>query len=204
MKIAILGAGNVGGNLGKRLAANGHEVVFGVRDPNSSKTQAALSAIGPTAKALNIAEATAFAEVVALTVPWLAVEETLNSAGDFSGKILIDCTNRMVAPAPGAAPSAAEDIARLAPTARVVKAFNTIGAEHLLNPTLNSQTISMFICGDDETAKTIVGKLVEEVGFELVDTGPLSSAAMVESLAKLWITISRRGHRDIAFKLLQG
>jgi predicted dinucleotide-binding enzyme len=92
----------------------------------------------------------------------------------------------------------------LLPGAHVVKAFNTIGAEHYLNPKVDGQTASMFICGDDSTAKSQIGQLVTDIGFDLVDAGPLANAVYVESMAKLWIYLMRSGYsRNIAFKLLK-
>ena len=105
--------------------------------------------------------------------------------------------------APGSLPSAAEDIAKWVPEARVVKAFNSLGAEHLLNTQFGSQQADTFICGDDEAAKAVVKQLAEDIGFGVIDAGSLSNAHLLESLAKLWITLSRRVGREIAFKLLQ-
>ena len=92
MKIGILGAGNVGGNLGRLWAARGHEIVFGVRDPNGDKIRALFGTIGGSARAASIREAAAFGEAVALAVPWAVVPETLAQTGDWAGKILIDST----------------------------------------------------------------------------------------------------------------
>lgn len=201
MKIGILGAGNVGGNLGRLWAARGHEIVFGVRDPKGDKIRALLGTIGGSARAASIRDAAAFGEAVVLAVPWAAVQETLGQTDDWSGKILIDGTNRFTA---GRAASGAEEIAGLAPGARVVKAFNTIGAELLASPRFATQSATMFICGDDAQAKSVVASLAEELGFEVVDAGPLSSAGMLESLARLWVSLARGGlGRNIAFKLLR-
>jgi len=114
---------------------------------------------------------------------------------------IIDSTNRFTA---GRAASGAEEIAGLAPGARVVKAFNTIGAELLAGPRFDMQSATMFICGGDAQAKSIVASLAQKLGFEVVDAGPLSSAGMLESLARLWVSLARGGlGRNIAFKLLR-
>lgn len=203
MRVGVLGAGNIGGTLGTIWAGKGHEVTFGVRDPQRPDVRDLLAAAGPRARAASIAEAAAFGEVLVLAVHWPAVQEVLAGAGDLSGKVLIDCTNRMGPPAPGAAPSGAQDVARWAPGARVVKAFNTLGAENLTNLRFGSLNASAFICGDDEGAKAVVARLAEDVGFDVVDCGPLSSAALVESLARLWVTIAQRSGRHVAFRLLR-
>lgn len=203
MRIGIIGAGNVGGTLGKLWAGAGHRVIFGVRDPQSEKVHALLSWIGPNARAGTIGDAAQSGEVVVLAVGWAALSEVLAQTGDIAGKVLIDCTNRLAPSQPGSAPSAAEEVARLAPGARVVKAFNTLGAENLMDLRFDSQVASTFICGDDPEAKAVVKRLGEDLGFDVVDAGPLSAAEMIESLARLWIHLSRSMGRDIAFKLLR-
>ncbi|NIM50921.1 MAG: NAD(P)-binding domain-containing protein [Gemmatimonadales bacterium] len=101
--------------------------------------------------------------------------------------------------------AAAEEIAGWAKGARVVKAFNTLGAQNFLNPRFGGQVANMFICGDDVAAKSTVGKLVEELGFDLVDAGPLTSARLLEPLAMLWIRLAYAEGLgpEIAFKLLR-
>src|SRR5579859_2982633 len=184
MNIGILGAGNIAGALGKRWAAQGHNIVFGVRDPQSYTVEILLNSIGDKADPGTMREAAAFGEVVVLAVTWPAVPEVLQQAGDLAGKILVDCTNRM-GPLPlGGGSSGAEEVARLAPGARVVKAFNTLGAESLANLRFGSQQASTFICGDDPAAKGVVTRLGEEIGFDVVDVGPLATAPLVESLAR--------------------
>ena len=203
MKIGILGAGNIGGNLGKGWAAAGHEIVFGVRDPQSEKTTAAIAAAGPNAQAASVREAVDFGEVVALAVPWQAVADALAEAGDLGGKVLIDCTNRLGPVAPGSAASAAEDVARLAPSARVVKAFNTLGYENLADPRYGALVATAFIAGDDQQAKSTAARLAQDLGFEVEDAGPLANAALLESLTRLWVQLARTHGRNIAFVLLR-
>lgn len=202
MKIGIIGAGIVGGNLGKGWAKAGYEVMYSSRDPESEKMQKLIAAAGENASAGTVADVMKFSDVIVVAIGWPYVETVVMEAGDWTGKILIDATNRF-APS-GTGNSAAEDLAKVAIGARVVKAFNTIGAEHYLDPKIGTQTASMFICGDDAEAKEIVGDLVETLDFDLVDVGPLSHAEMLESLAKLWVTLARDNFgRDIAFKLLR-
>lgn len=202
MKIGVLGAGVVGANLGKGWARAGHEIMFSSRDPQSEKMQKLVASTGDNASAGTVSQVMAFSEVIAVAIHWPDVETVVMEAGDWQGKILIDATNRF-APT-GTGNSAAEDLAKAASGAKVVKAFNTIGAERYLDPKIGTQTASMFICGDDSEAKSIVGDLVEDLEFDLVDIGPLSHAEMLESLAKLWVTLMRSGFgRTMAFKLLR-
>ncbi len=140
--------------------------------------------------------------------PWATTAEAIKAAGNLSGKILVDATNPLKPDLSGLAightTSAGEEVARLAPGARVVKAFNTIGAVHMTNPRFGDQRASMFICGDDAAAKRTVASLAEALGFEPVDVGPLSQARLLEPLAMLWISMAfAYGHGpNIAFKLL--
>src|SRR5438552_17281215 len=121
MRIAIIGAGNVGGGLGAGLAQAGHEVVFGVRDPNSEKTRAATASVGG-ARATNPAEAALDAEVVIFALRWDAVPQNAAALPDMDGRVVIDAMNRFSG---DPARSTAQDLAELLPRAIVVNAFDT-------------------------------------------------------------------------------
>jgi 8-hydroxy-5-deazaflavin:NADPH oxidoreductase len=202
MKIGIIGSGNIGGNLGKVWAAKGHDIVFGVRDPHSSKAEAAKAELGDDARLVTPAEAAAFGEVVVIAVPGGAVRGLIPQLGDLSGKIILDTTNRM-SPQPGDAPSVSEDIALLAPTARVVKAYNTMGAETLLNPRWDGMAATAFVCGNDGEAKAVVLRLSEEIGLDVVDAGGLQMAHHLESFVFIYAAIARTYGRRIAFRMLR-
>src|SRR5438067_13366608 len=96
MKIGIIGAGNVGGTLGRAWAKKGHDSFFGVRHPQDDKTRRLVESIGPKAQAGTVAEAAAFGEVVVLATPWQATEAAVKEAGDLTGKVVIDCTNPLM------------------------------------------------------------------------------------------------------------
>lgn len=202
MKIGILGAGNIGGNLGQRWSAAGHDVCFGVRDVK--KAQDLVERCGPRARAAPLAEAAAFGEVTLLAVPGRAIDDVLAAAGHLSGRLLIDATNVIKweeGPLPAVFPSAAEALAERS-GARVVKAFNTLGAEHILNPVVGGQPADLFLCGDDERDRTTVAALAEEIGFRAVEMGSLRYAGVLEHLAVGWIFLQGKRGRDIAFKLV--
>lgn len=200
MKIGIVGGGIVGSNLGKGWAAKGHAVMFSSREPHSDKIKALLEEVGGNAQAGTVQETLDFGEVIAVALPWPGIEDVIRSTSGWNNKVVIDATNRF-APA---ATSAAEDMARLT-GARVVKAFNTIGAEHYTHPVTGGQQVSMLIAGDDAEAKQITWALAEDLGFEVIDAGGLSQAALLEKLAQLWVSLTRGGYgRNIAFKLLRG
>ena len=207
MKIGIIGAGDVGGTLGKSWRQRKHEVMFGVRNLQSQNVQR-LARIDKTLRFGDIDEAVAFGDIILLAIPWTSIDETVRRSGNLSGKIVIDPTNPLTPDLKQLAldnTSVAERIADLAKGAKVVKAFNTIGAKTLNNLIFGSERADLFICGDDITSKRIVGELATDIGFEIVDVGSLANARMLENLALLWIELALRQQLgpNIAFKLLR-
>jgi predicted dinucleotide-binding enzyme len=187
MKIAVIGAGNVGATLGRRWIACGHQVVFGVRDPAAAK-------FAPPEIASRLATVRAAAEaagIILLATPWDATEAAIKAAGDLNGKILIDCTNPLKADLSGLTlgleTSGGECVAVWAPGARVVKAFNTVGIKVMSNPLINGRRAAMYVAGDDAEARRLVAGLAAELGFEAIDAGELAAARLLEPFAMLWI-----------------
>ncbi|WP_293150554.1 MULTISPECIES: NADPH-dependent F420 reductase [unclassified Microcoleus] len=219
MKIGIIGAGNVGGTLGRILTQKGHSIVFGVRDPQSAKVQSAVEATGGNAGAASVGEAASHGQVLILATPWNGTQEALAkpskriaAAGDLTGKIIIDATNPIELTPAGLAAgltighttSAAEEIAKWAIGAQVVKAFNNIGASCFENLQFGSQTATAFICGDSTDAKKIVTNIAEDIGFEVVDAGTLQQARLLEPLGMLWINLAFSGMgQDFAINLIK-
>lgn len=185
--IALIGTGNVGAALGQRFAGNGHTIVYGSRDPAAADVAQLVRATGHGAIATTPAEAAARARVVVLAVPWRAVEDVVRGLGDLAGKVVVDPTNpRMMAddgfadyPLPD---SNAERIARLAPQAKVVKAFSTLGSETMLDPSVAGGPVTVPVVGDDRAAKQLVVSLARELGLDAVDVGPLRHARIIEGL----------------------
>lgn len=195
MRIAIIGAGRVGRALGTGWAARGHDVVHGVRDPSDPR-HAGLGAAATTVAAAG------GADVLVLTVPFSAVPDALAGV-DTDGTILVDATNPIGAPDPGGR-AGAERVAELAPGARVVKAFNTVGFETMADASYPGGEPVMLVAGDDAAAKGTVLELAKALGFDAVDAGPLEAARDLERLAALWIRLARGElGREIAFALLR-
>lgn len=193
MRIAILGAGRVGTTLGGGWTQHGHEIVYGVRDPADPR-HAGHGSVATTADAVR------GVDMVVLTLPWAAVEGVVRGL-DLDGVVVVDATNPLGAIDSG---SGAERIAGWAPSARVVKAFNTTGWENMADPAYADGRAAMFVAADDPEAKARVRELAGELGFDAVDAGPLAAARELEALASLWIRLSRSGHgRGIAFSLLR-
>jgi hypothetical protein len=175
MKIGIIGTGNIGGTLGKLWSAKGHSIKFSARNPNSEKTQALLRETG--ASVGTNAEVAAFGEVILLAAPFPEVEGILKEIGDFQHKVLIDATNRFDGK------SAGEEVLRLAQNARVVKSFNSLGWEVLLQPSFDGVAATMFVTGDDANAKAQVSQLITEIGLDPVDMGGAANISKVEFAA---------------------
>ncbi len=206
MAISILGAGNVGMALAKALVRKGETVRFGVPEPG--KYRMAVDALGRSATVGTTADAIAGNDVVILAVPYGAAAGIARSVPDWKGKILVDATNPL---APGLAglsvgttTSGAEEIARQAHGARVVKAFNTTGAENMENPAYPGGSIFMPVCGDDAEARARVVALATLIGFDAVDCGGLAAARYLEPFAMTWIHLALKlGHgRRFAFARL--
>jgi predicted dinucleotide-binding enzyme len=176
MNIGIIGSGNIGSGLGKLWAEKGHRSFSAFREIRktegpgrySSKLRSGLPA-----------EAVQQSEIILLSVRWETIGEAVKAAGSLKGKIVIDCTNPLNQDLSGLAvgltSSAAEEIVKMSPGARVVKAFNTVFASvyHSESRLFGSRLTTMFYCGDDGDAKTVVTQLIRETGFEPVDAGPL-------------------------------
>ena len=196
MNIGIIGTGNMGSALGKILANNGHKVLFSY-SRNPQKLRAIAESAGSNAQVGTPAEAAQFGEVVFLGVQWIALKDALQAAGSLEDKVLISCVSGLRPDFQGQAVglttdltlSVAEQIAKLAPKAKVVEAFNTISAEVLQSESrlFGSERASIFYCGDDAAAKSVVAGLIEESGFEPVDAGALINARSLESLATIWV-----------------
>ena len=208
MRIGIIGAGNVGGTLGRAWAQNGQDIVFGVQNPTAPKVLALLADMGGRAKAGSVSEAAAHGDVVVFATPWAATEDAVEKAGDLAGKVVLDCTNPLKEDLSGLAlghsTSGGEQVAAWASGGRVVKIFNTTGFENMGNPSYNGTAITMFFAGDDAGAKAVAAQLAGEIGFDPVDAGPLANARLLEPLGLLWIHLAiRLGHgTGIAYRLV--
>ena len=186
MKIAIIGAGNVGATLGRRFAEIGHTITFGVPRPDE---YADADLAGP---AMAVANAAKDADAVLLAVPYPAAKGVIDACGGLAGKIVIDATNPLgmtpegLSLTAGFTTSGAEELAAAAPDAKFVKCFNQTGFANMAEPAGSM----MFVCGDD-------------IGFDAISIGGLAKARLLEPLAMLWIHLSATTglKRDFAFKI---
>lgn len=191
MNISIIGAGNMAKGLAARFANAGHTVTIASRD--GAKAGAAAREIGSGVSSASIAAAAQSADVVVLAVPYYAAADVIEAGGGFAGKIVVDITNPMTADFSGLSightTSAAEEIQKRAPNARVVKAFNTIFAQVLQNGgKAAEQPATVFVAGNDVSARTAVVELAQSAGFDTLETGSLATARYLEPVAALNIT----------------
>ena len=192
MKIAIIGAGNVGTALAASFTRAGHDVVISARDPEHAVTAA--RAAGATAAVSNT-DAVAGADVVVAAVPAAALADLADELGSaLAGTPFVDASNRMAFGAEGpsmdTASSNAEDLAERLPATPIIKAFNTLFASKQADPTAGGVQLDGYVAGDDAVAKATVLALVESIGLRPVDVGPLVRARQLESLAFLNIALN--------------
>lgn len=188
MRIAIIGAGNVGSALATSISRAGHEVTITAEDADGARSVA--EEVGGTVAESN-ADAARDADIVILATPYQALREVAEEIrGVVSGKVVIGVANPMKPDLSGLATegtSAAEELQQLLPDAKVVKAFNTILARNQANP---RREIDGFFAGDDADAKARVGELIDSIGFTPLDVGPLSFARYLEGMAFLNISLN--------------
>jgi len=186
MKVTIVGAGNMAASFAKRLVPAGHAVRIVGRTPE--KAEALARETGATT--VSAAEGKN-ADIIVLATPYAGAVPALSALGDLSGKVVVDITNPLTDDYMGLTighdTSAAEEIARAVPGARIVKGFNTLFAQVLASgPALsNGQVPPVFLASDDAEAKAAAAALAASLGYKTVDAGPLKNARYLEPLAGL-------------------
>lgn len=195
MRIAIVGADEVGRTLGAALAAKGHDVLYGIPEPERSDERNAES----------VREAVRRSEAVILATPWMITEaQVCVHAEDLAGKIVIDATNPLNPARTGLAlgflTSGVELLQSQAHRAKFFKALNAVGPGVLACPDFPQGSAVVFVAGPQGADKAIVMRLVADIGFEPVDAGELKAARLLEPLAMLTLQLAK-GRGDLAFIL---
>jgi len=220
MNIAVLGTGVVGRTLAARLAGLGHEVVIGTRDPAATMARTEPGGFGtapypqwqaehPQVRLLAFADAAGFADLIINATSGTAAMAALVAAGEagLAGKVVIDVANpldfsRGMPPTldPVNTDSLGEQIQRVFPAARVVKALNTMNCQVMVEPGRVPGEHNVFLCGDDEAAKATAAELIGSFGWppgSVIDLGDISAARGVEMLMPLWLRLMGSfGHAD--------
>jgi predicted dinucleotide-binding enzyme len=214
MKIGILGSGDVGKVLASGFLKHGYEVMIGTRDSGKLTQWAAENSSG---KVGSFSETAGFGELVVLAVKGMAAANVLGvaGAGNLAGKPVIDVTNPIAddafPPMNGVLSfftnkneSLMERLQSKFPKALFVKAFNSVGSYVMVNPHFEDGMPTMFICGNDESAKSVVSDILSQFGWETMDMGSARAACAIESLCILWcIPGFLRNEWTHAFKLLR-
>jgi predicted dinucleotide-binding enzyme len=199
MKITVLGTGNVGGTLGKKWAAAGHNVTFGVRDVNAEKVQTLLAE--SDVQAASIAEAIAASDIIVFAIPGTAVAEIVtNNKTALNSKIIIDATNKIRE----AEMSSFAVFTEHTPQANLFRVFNSLGWEVFANPTFNGETADHFYCGDSGAAQDSVHQLITDIGLRPIYIGGRDQLGVVDNLVRLYFALALgQGYgRHVAFKTL--
>jgi NADPH-dependent F420 reductase len=200
MNVTIIGTGNMGRGIGYRAVAGGHKVTLVDRDPEKAETLA--KELNGVAKAGATVQTASFdnvnlGDVVVLAV-WYGVNIELAKrfGSKLSDKVVVDIANPLNSSYDGLAispdTSSAEELAKVVPSAKVVKAFNTTFASTLVAGKVNSQPLDVFLAGDDDAAKAKVAQLVTDGGLVAINAGPLLRARQLEALALLGITLQMK------------
>jgi 8-hydroxy-5-deazaflavin:NADPH oxidoreductase len=183
MRLAIVGAGRIGGNAARLWSRAGHDVLICFsRHPDQLAARAA--ELGAHVAAASPAHAVEHADVVMLAVPWSAIDQALEEVGPLAGKVVLDATNQFGAgPKPADGQTVAAFNSARMPGARYVRGFNTLtsGFQAEASNRVGDQRAALFICGDYPAAKDIVAKLIEDAGFAAVDLGPTENAGAMEA-----------------------
>lgn len=212
-KISVLGSGQVGEVLADGFLKKGYAVMRGTREPQKLSDWKAKA--GDEAQTGTFAEAAAWGDVVVLAVKGTAAESAVKLAGpeNLAGKPVFDATNPIADAPPkdgvlafftGPNDSLMERLQQLAPQARFVKVFSSVGNAFMVDPDFGGQKPTMFICGNDEGAKAEAAKVLDQFGWETSDMGTAVAARAIEPLCMLWcIPGMRGGGWSHAFKLLK-
>jgi len=204
--VAVIGTGRMGVAIGPRFAETGHTVIYGSRDPSSGKVVELIAETGPGTSAASSDEAIDAADIIVLALPWSATEALIKGNADaLDGKIIFDITNASLRALRPDNPDAVDTsagalIQEWAPTAKVVKAFNTVGYHIIADPSQAGGPVTVPIVGNDDSAKQRVAEIVQAMGFETMILAGIEQAHVLEGMANLYFVPYGSGRFDEAFE----
>ena len=202
LTITILGAGNIGGTLGRKWHDTGHKVIFGVTNPEGKHGTELRSELGESVIVATASEALAHeADVVVMALPGTAMESSIiTHAAQLDGKIIIDTANRL-----GSGPmNSLATFQQHTPRSQIYRAFNTLGWENFADPLFDGIQADLFYCGPEGEPQKIAEQLISDVGLRPVYLGGVEQTSLVDSLGSLWFALVFGQHksRHLAFKML--
>lgn len=201
--VAVIGTGRMGSAFGANFARLGYTVIYGSRNPSEAKVADVVKAT-PKSRAVSPKEAAAAATVVVVATPWNGLEATVKGLGDLTGKLVLDPTNAIAFGKDGGTMAVDSSAGALmqgwAPTAKVVKAFNTIGYFVIADPSQIEGRVACFLAGDDADAKARATEIVTAMGFEAVDVGAIKNARVLEGMSTLYMVPYMSGKQDQRFE----
>ena len=200
--IAIIGTGRMGGAFGLLFSRAGYKVIYGSRNPADEKVQSLVKGT-PGGAAMSAKDAAAKVGIIVLATPWNGTEAVIKSMGDLTGKLILDPTNAISFGKDGGLAvetSGGELVRDWAKGANVVKAFNTVGYFVIADPKVLGDRVSVFLAGDDAAAKDKVLAMVNGLGFEGTDVGPMKSARVLEGMSTLYMVPFMTGKQDQRFE----
>src|SRR5579884_954097 len=203
LTIAVLGAGNIGGTIGRKWVSAGYQVVFGVNDSNGKNAQALRSELGNGAKIGTVADALGSnPDVVFMALPGGVIDATIAQyASQLDGRIIIDAANRMGA----AVMNSFAALEQHTPHARVYRAFNSYGYENFANPEFGGIQAHLLFCRPDGASRPVVEQLIAAVGLRPVYLGGVEQVGIVDGIAGIWFALAfgQKKGRHLAFKVLE-
>ena len=202
LKVAVLGAGNIGGTLGRKWHAAGHQLAFGVSDPQGKNAQALRADLGEQVAIGTVAEVLATdPALVVLALPGVQMDIVIaKHAAQLDGRVLIDTANRL-----GGGPmNSFVPLQKHAPHARLFRAFNSLGWESFADPLFHGVPADLFYCGPEGEARAQVERLISDIGLHPVYLGGPEQVGVVDSVGALWFALvfGQGKGRNLAFKVL--
>ena len=198
IRVAVLGAGVIGRSLAGRWREAGHDVTIGVREPGRADVAEFAASIG--AQATTMPDAVRASDVVLFAISGNAVDDVLPAVPELDGKIVIDATNDVR----GAQLNHVSAIVAAAPSARVFRAFNTVGWENFVDPDYDGVPGDLLYCGPDGDTSAVVEALIAATGLRPVRVGDQDAVAIVDAMTRLWFALAfeQGWGRGVGFKVL--
>ena len=202
LRIAVLGAGNIGGTLGRKWVSAGYQVTFGVSDPKGKNAQALRRELGDKVAIGSVASALSNnPDVVVMAIPGATMDATIAQyANQLDGCTIIDTANKMG----GGSMNSFATFQQHTPHARMYRAFNTLGWENFANPEFEGGPADLFFCGPDGDSRAEVEQLITTIGLRPTYLGGVEQVGLVDAIGTLWFALAIGQHkgRHLAFKVL--